>query len=198
MQSILRWSVNGEFLRLIAVHTLDSAQLYCACFRLACAASSCYYRSRKSYGTWSTSRALINQNGAPSECINRIPYSTQLHHNCTGPNLRSITVKSFECILGLVYISYGKLTIAMIMVSLLSIIILLSIITKLLNYSLLIYWCFTLNMILCNVTLSNWPSLRKITWLNSQQPKTRGHVEHLSNLAYAITYMYLNRSNEMK
>ena len=33
--------------------------------------------------------------------------------------------------------------------------------------------------LLCFTRSSFFVSLRKITWLNSQQPKTRGHVEHL-------------------
>ena len=39
-------------------------------------------------------------------------------------------------------------------------------------------------------------SLRKITWLNSQQPKTRGHVKHLS--CYKMEGLWQSNSNTKK
>ena len=74
------------------VSTIDSrstqsAQLYHACARLACAASSCYYRLgvqtlKAEKELWD----LINkQSTNQSICRNRIPYSTQLLHDFTDP-----------------------------------------------------------------------------------------------------------------
>ena len=40
-------------------------------------------------------------------------------------------------------------------------------------------------------------SLRKIKWLNSQQPKTRKHVEHLAGSAKFKMELNLDQSNLM-
>ena len=76
--------INGEFLRLIVEYTLCST----VCFRLACAAPSCYYRSSV-YALEAENELwdFINkQSFNHSVCINRSPYSSQLHHDCTDPN----------------------------------------------------------------------------------------------------------------
>ena len=42
-------------------------------------------------------------------------------------------------------------------------------------------------------------SMRKITWLNSQQPKTRGHIEHLDSLIFfRSNQLYIHFLNKVK
>ena len=82
MTMISEWRVST-----IDSRSTHSAQLYCACARLACAGPSCYYRS--SVQTLDAEKELWDmiskQSTNQSVCLNRIPYSTQLHPDCTGP-----------------------------------------------------------------------------------------------------------------